>query len=186
MIISASTAVERLGITAISEELVNFEARLKGIEELIRNYTKNNFHDRMIRSEESLTFVSSTKTITGDDFLELGFRAGDTIEVSYALLNRGLFTVASVTESSLVVNESLQDETDEAMITKVLYPSDVVEGVLKLLAYENQMEGKMGIKSETISRYSVTYFDMTSAESIEGYPASLMKFLAKYKRVRRA
>ena len=46
------------------------------------------------------------------------------------------------------------------------------------------MRSKTGIKSETLSRHSVTYYDMDHENSLDGYPASLVGFLEPYKQMR--
>jgi len=158
-------------------------AKLKALEEMVRGNTHNKFQDKRVRSHTTLEVISADKTIKGADFLLLGFRPAQTIEISDSLLNDGLYTVAEVTRTSLRVNESILDEKDFIMVTKVVYPLDVVDGVVKLIEYELRMTGKLGIKSETYSRVSTTYFDMDS-NSEEGYPASLLKFLDKHRKLR--
>ena len=46
------------------------------------------------------------------------------------------------------------------------------------------MRSKTGIKSETLSRHSVTYFDMDASNSLDGYPASIVGFLDPYYQMR--
>lgn len=137
-----------------------------------------------VRSRTTLKFDSASKTITGDEFLSRGFRTGNTIDIDECLLNKGIFTIADVTNSSITVLEDLLDEESYSLISKVVYPYDIVQGVIKLIKYDFKMSDKMGVKQESISRYSVTYYDVNSTESIEGYPAALMKFLNKYKKLR--
>ena len=70
------------------------------------------------------------------------------------------------------------------MITRVIYPESVQEGVLNMLKWEFEMRSKTGIKSETLSRHSVTYFDMDASNSLDGYPASIVGFLDPYYQMR--
>lgn len=137
-----------------------------------------------VRSRTTLKFDSASKTITGDDFMSRGFRAGNTIDIDECLLNKGIFTIVDVTNSSMTVSEDLFDEESYSIITKVVYPYDIVQGVIKLINYDFKMGSKIGVKQESIARYSVTYYDVNNTESIEGYPAALMKFLNKYKKLR--
>lgn len=185
MITALEKAKKFLGI-ADSDTSKDFEIeeKLKSLEITIRNKTNNKFLDRRIRSNKKLRFNSSTKTITGDNFLAKGFRAGDSIDVDECLSNKGIFTIGEVTDSSMTILEELSDEENLALITKIAYPYDLIQGVIKLIQYDFKMVDKIGIKQESISRYSVTYYDVNSTESIEGYPAALMKFLDKYKRLR--
>lgn len=64
------------------------------------------------------------------------------------------------------------------------YPMDVKMGVANLMKWEQNNRDKVGVSSETISRHSVTYFNMDGDNSIMGYPKSLMGFLKPYKRAR--
>lgn len=78
----------------------------------------------------------------------------------------------------------MYENTGDMMVTLVNYPPDIKRGVKKLIQYDKKMSGKIGIKSETISRMSTTYYDVNAAENIEGYPVSLLSFLKKYERIR--
>ena len=64
------------------------------------------------------------------------------------------------------------------------YPMDVKMGAVNLMKWELSNREKVGVASETISRHSVTYFDMTGDNSSMGYPVALMGFLKPYKRAR--
>lgn len=66
----------------------------------------------------------------------------------------------------------------------VVYPADIKMGVVNLLKWELGNRDKVGIASETISRHSVTYVDQTAANTLMGYPASLMGFLKPYMKAR--
>lgn len=70
------------------------------------------------------------------------------------------------------------------LTTEGEYPMDVKMGVVNLMKWELDNRDKVGVASETISRHSVTYFNMDGDNSIMGYPRSLMGFLKPYKRAR--
>lgn len=70
------------------------------------------------------------------------------------------------------------------LVTKIEYPDDVKEGVINLLSWEIENRKKVGVKSESISRHSVTYFDLDASNQVMGYPVSLLGFLAPYKKAR--
>ncbi|WP_250320431.1 hypothetical protein [Streptococcus lutetiensis] len=82
------------------------------------------------------------------------------------------------------MDKFITEVSTRAILTKISYPADVLAGVKKLIKYDSKMAGKIGVKSESISRHSVTYYDVTAAESQEGYPATLLGFLKKYKKLR--
>ena len=73
---------------------------------------------------------------------------------------------------------------DYNLVTKVEYPADVKEGVINLLIWDVQNRGKIGVKSETLSRHSVTYFDLDASNQVMGYPVSLLGFLTPYVKAR--
>lgn len=183
MITSLVKAKQLLNVSDNSKDF-EIEEKLKSLEVTIKNLTNNKFLDKRIRSNKRLVFNSQNKTITGDNFLSKGFRKGDSIDIDECYLNKGIFTIDEVTECSIRVIEDLFDEENLTLITKIVYPYDLIQGVIKLIQYDFKMADKVGVKSETVSRYSVTYYDVNSTESIEGYPATLMKFLDKYKKLR--
>lgn len=153
------------------------EARLQALELLIRAYTNNNFQRRGYRYKAD---------ITGSDFMGdtvPPFMAGDTVQVTESPLNAGLYTVKSVAGNSFSVADQLQAESN-VLCTKVGYPADVKMGAVNMMKWELNSREKVGISSETISRHSVTYFDLGADNSIMGYPKALLGFLRPYMKAR--
>ena len=64
------------------------------------------------------------------------------------------------------------------------YPMDVKMGVVNLMKWELGNRDKVGVQSETISRHSVTYFNMDGDNSIMGFPKALVGFLKPYMKAR--
>ena len=64
------------------------------------------------------------------------------------------------------------------------YPADVKMGAINMLKWDFENRAKVGIQSETISRHSVTYYNMDGDNSTMGYPKSLLGFLKPYMRAR--
>jgi hypothetical protein len=92
-------------------------------------------------------------------------------------------TIAAVDGGRLTVKEATHEEED-VYITLVHYPADVKMGVVNLMKWEMNNRDKVGVASESISRHSVTYFDMTGDNSIMGYPKALLGFLKPYMKAR--
>lgn len=106
------------------------------------------------------------------------------MEVSFSLLNNGLYTVESADDLAFTVAErGLKDEID-VTATLVRYPDDVKMGVINLLKWEMENRDKVGVASETISRHAVTYFDLTGENAVMGFPRALMGFLTPYIKAR--
>lgn len=173
MIISVEKAKELIDFKGWSDEKV--ARKLKAIEQTIRAYTNNNFQVRTCRK---------TADIVGGLFVVEAltpFKIDDTVQISESDLNAGLFTVASVTDSTFMVTEDVADEND-VLVTLVKYPEDVVDCALNLLEWDINNRAKVGIKSETLSRHSVTYED--SASMFMGYPVGILNAVKLHKKVR--
>jgi hypothetical protein len=173
MIISVEKAKSLISFPNWTDEKI--EMKLKAVEQTIRAYTNNNFQDRDYRR---------TADIIGGLFVVEAltpFDIGDTVQISESRLNKGLFTVATADDSTFTVEESVKDEKD-VLVTKIVYPADVIDCCVNLMEWEVNNRDKVGIKSETLSRHSVTYED--SASMFMGYPASLLGCLKPYRKVR--
>lgn len=154
------------------------EAMLQALEWAIRGYTNNNFQDRNYRRKADI--------IAGDLYnIEAvnPFDAGDTVQISESKLNNGLYTVVNAEDTHMKLNDMLKDEK-RVLLTKVVYPMNVKLGVARLIQWELDNGNKVGIQSESISRHSVTYFNLDGSNSVMGYPQSLMGFLQPYRKAR--
>lgn len=157
-------------------DATRLKRKLEGIEKSIRSYTNNNFQNRMVRFEAR----SAGNSIYGSSPY---LKVGDTIQVSQSQVNDGLYTIVEMREGETRVDEELFP-VPYNLVTKIEYPSDVQEGVLNLMLWEIENRQKVGVKSETLSRHSVTYYDQDASNQVMGYPVSLMGFLKPYMRAR--
>ena len=94
-----------------------------------------------------------------------------------------IYTIKEVVDNGLKIKEEFQDEKNN-LIIKVVYPDDVILGALDILEWDFKMRGKLGIKSESLSRHNVTYYDNDSNNTVNGYPVSLFSFLKPYRKAR--
>ena len=153
-----------------------------GLETMVRKVTNNNFQLIKFRIRGLRLSGNTVKASSGRVDI---FKPGDTIEINGTDYNDGLYVVESVSDGVITIRGDFITEIHQgAIATKVSYPADVLTGVKKLIAYDAKMRDKAGIKSETVARWSVTYYDVTAAESSEGYPVSLLGFLDKYRKLR--
>lgn len=159
--------------TTESDELLT--RRLKSIEHLIRIYTHNNFQKRSIRSVGE---IRDGVLYCVTDYL----KNGETIEISESEFNSGLYVIANMTEGEIPFAEGF-DESG-VLVTKVEYPEDIKTGAANMIRWDLGNRNKVGIQSETISRHSVTYFNMDGDNSMMGYPKSLLGFLKPYMKAR--
>lgn len=152
--------------------------KLNAIESLIRSYTNNNFQNRNMRIEAP---VSGGVLLGHSPY----FKVGDTLQISQSMVNDGLYVIAEITETSITVQgDSELFDYPLNTVTKVIYPSDVQKGVIDLMVWEKENRQKVGIKSETLSRHSTTYYDQDANNQVMGYPVSLLGFLMPYMKAR--
>lgn len=152
------------------------EAKLQALEILIRKHTNNNFQKRGIRASCQ---VMAEKLYTDYPY----FKVGDTIQVSESIFNDGIYVIQSIEDHMITLDKDLLDEST-VLVTKVEYPADVKIGVVNMMKWDLENREKVGIQSETISRHSVTYFNMDGDNSLIGYPKSFVGFLKPYMRAR--
>lgn len=158
-----------------TDEMLN--ERLTALESLIRSFTHNNFQVRSIRSQSA---VEGSVILSPPEHIAVG----DTVQISDSLYNGGLYVVDTLTENGMTVTGAILIDSDDNLITKVRYPSDLLMGAVNMLKWDMSNRDKVGIQSETISRHSVTYYNMDSDNAVMGYPRSLLGFLKPYMRAR--
>ena len=172
MIISVADLKKQVDCGNATDEQIT--AKLEAIEAVIRAYTNNNFQLRGIRfsgRSEGMNIYGTPR----------GFVTGDVVQISGSDVNDGLYQVIAVQPDFIQIDGDLV-ATDFNLVTKVKYPADVVQCAVDMYRWKQNMGDKVGIKSETISRHSVTYED--SASLFMGYPAGILNGLNLYKKAR--
>ena len=149
-------------------------AKLEAIEAVIRAYTNNNFQQRGIR----FAGRSDGMSVYGSPQF---FAVGDTVQISSSGVNDGLYLVIAVDSEHIEVERPLLP-AENNLVTKVQYPADVVQCAVDLYKWKQANGDKVGIKSESISRHSVTYED--SATLFMGYPVGILNGLKLHKKAR--
>ena len=173
MIITVEELRNYLNVDIAYEELKTI---LSSLETAIRSYTNNLFYVRGC--------VSKAVIVDGKIVLEspINLKVGDSISIYGFSYDDRVVTITDIDELILKVDEDLR--FDEAVCVGLIrYPDDIKMGVVNLVKWDISNREKVGVKSETISRWSVTYFDLEN-NSLLGYPASLLGFLKPYKKMR--
>lgn len=172
MIISVEDLKKQVDCGTATDDLIT--AKLEAIEAVIRAYTHNNFQQREIRfvgRSEGLYVYGSPQN----------FSVGDTVQISGSGVNDGLYVIKAVDADKVELDKELLT-ADKNIVTKIKYPPDVIQCVIDLYRWRQTMGEKVGIKSETISRHSVTYED--SATLYMGYPVGVLNGLQLHKKAR--
>lgn len=172
MIISVEELKRNAKFAKYDGELLEME--LKAIEKAIRRHTNNNFQDQSVR----IVCSSAGGVLQGTSPY---LKVGDTVEVSRSH-NEGLYVITAI-DGVITLDKPLYDEPYN-MVTRVRYDEDIIAGALRMLDWKLKQGDKVGVQSESISRHSVTYFNMDGDNSVMGYPKSLLGFLKPYKCVR--
>ena len=149
------------------------QRKLDAVEVLIRKYTNNNFQNRNIR------FLASSEDAVLNGVSPF-LKVGDTIQITESGVNDGLYVVMEIGANSVTVDKTLFS-VNHNLVTKVEYPIDIQVGVINLMKWEVTSRDKVGIKSETLSRHSVTYYDQDKNNQSMGYPVTLLGYLEPYK-----
>ncbi|EAG1758613.1 hypothetical protein DSO10_04540 [Listeria monocytogenes] len=159
------------------------QSDLDAFEQTIRQLTNNHFQNTHIRFKH-LDFKGTAITLKSEP---LGLMPGDTIQISNSKVNDGLTTIKAITGKEIAVNIEkpfFAFSSQDAFITKIEYPADIRMGVEELIRFKKTMGPKLGIKSESIARMAVTYYDINASDNVEGFPAAKFSFLNKYEKMR--
>ena len=171
MIISVDTLKNVYGIYKdANTELV--QAKLDGLESLIRLYTNNNFQNRNIRIEcpsiDNYLIASPTY-----------LKVGDTVQITNSKINDGLYVIKEISDNTIKLDKELYNN-EYNMVTKIEYPDAVISTVVNILSWDEKYGSKMGIQSESIGRHSVSYFSQNDQNSLGGYPIHLFNPLKQF------
>lgn len=147
---------------------------LDSIECTIRRCTHNDFID--------LRFTYSSASVDGKLDSHSLFTVGDTIEILHSL-NDGVYVITEHdSENNTFTLDKVLYTQNSNVIYKVVYPKDIVTCALEMLKYDIK-DDKREVKSETLSRKSVTY--ATTDTFICGYPERMLsKVIRKYGKAR--
>jgi hypothetical protein len=166
------------------------QAQLDAYEASVRQLTANNFHVRGAVIVGIGLDTDPTRLIIDRASLGFDIKTGDTLELVGADVNNGLFEVLAIDLDTVYLTLECRGEIrakgeyNKAQLFLVRYPADIKGCVRGLIEYDKYMKGKRGVKSETISRMSLTYYDVNASENVDGYPAALLGSLKKWRKVR--
>lgn len=146
--------------------------KLDAIEQAIRSYTSNNFQVRTVRS---ICSIENGKLLLHG--ITAGFAVGDTVQLTESGYNNGLYVISQIDGKTFSVDFDRLTDEGHALVTKVEYPADVIQCAVDLMEWDVNYRGKVGIKSETLSRHSVTYAEQDANNMVMGYPVSIMSVL---------
>lgn len=172
MITTVENLKKQVDCGTATDDLIT--ARLEAIEAVIRAYTNNNFQMRSVR----FAGRSEDADVYG---VPRFFTVGDTVQISASGVNDGLYIVNAVYDDHIELDKDLFP-VEYNLVTKIKYPADVIQCAVDLYKWKQTMGDKVGVKSETLSRHSVTYED--SATLYMGYPVGILNGLNLHRKAR--
>lgn len=144
----------------IAEVQSEVEKRLPIIEDFIRDYTGNKFRLEEVSVTGNLQFKDNKITCSDVNFIERYFTPNSQIEVYGSIDNDGIYTVTAVSPTEITIDKQLVTEnfTRACTMWRIAYPKALKQVVLDMVMFDVNLNNVDGtIKSESISRQSVTY-----------------------------
>lgn len=174
MIITESEA-DKLGLNLTVEDI-------KAMENSIISHTNNHFH--FPNYSPTIISIEGKRITFGGVNL---FKMHDTIEIVGIQYYDGFHHVTSVGTNWIEIDVDFDIpfviEGAIGSLFLIKFPADVKAGVKKVWKHEQSTSEKVGVKSESISRWSVTYEKPTTGGSINGLPSYLFDFLQPYEKM---
>jgi hypothetical protein len=143
-----------------------------------------------ITGTANISFVAATKTISkaGENFLFKGAIPGNILTVTGTTNNNGNFTVASVTETAIVVSETLVDESNTSATIQMefvpeipeMYHLDLVDWICHLSYNKRDSETEDASRETKYSRRFDAKFGPRPSANAEHY----RKYLPRDARMR--
>jgi hypothetical protein len=152
------------------------------IQDDILSFLKNKFILKDVEVwKGGISFSGNTITDASGTFLTEGFVTGNVV-IQDSKLNDGFYTVTNVTAGVLTVSEDLTTETagNVIKINQIKYPQGLKLVFANMIGFT--MNVKHGVKSESISRYSVSYANDVQS-LINGYPDTITRPLVKWRKI---
>lgn len=150
--------------------------KTSAIEAAIRGYTNNKFQNKKAR------FESESRDNVLFSYND-NIKTEDTVEISESISNNGLYVVTEIKDKNTFADNQLSENIHN-LVTKIEYSVDILDENLSMLKWNLDNAEKIGIASESLSRHSVTYFNMDKTNTVGGYPISTMGFCTPYMRAK--
>lgn len=151
--------------------------KLEILEEAITNYTNNYFVNTNTVIHDCLSFVDNKIISKNYKFTDYYYMINSNVRVTGSIMNDGVYKITGISEKELILDKTFITENNDLLktIAIVQYPKVLKEIVAEMIDYD--LNNNKNIKSETISRHSITYKDLNSL-----YPAEIVGKLSKFSR----
>jgi len=134
----------------------------------IRRYTNQWFLTSVSMSDDFT--IEGNKIYFTED---CPFKVGDWFELLNSIDNYEVYSVKSITDEYIEVNQDLADEEISDTLIKLSFRGVSPMTVSSMLAYDLSRGTSKFIKSQTLNGYSVTYADNSNMKVPNAYPNEL-------------
>lgn len=117
----------------------------------------------------NISFVASDKSINDNNagFIDAGFAVGNEILVQGTFQNDKVFTIASITESKIVVSETVVDEDSDlrTIIHRIVFDGEIEMAAIDFIA--GKLNKERSVKSRSLGDHSETF--LTNSELMDAF-----------------
>jgi hypothetical protein len=155
------------------------------------NQITNNYFVSDMYLQGTLVFTSAAGTIVSTNrFDDEGFIAGDEIYIYHSYRNDGYKTVGSVTTVTITVSSTdsvISEPSGRSILVSVVDWPDEIKYIAAQMVkydYDDRASKSLGVNSETLGPYSVSYANSTNSSGGSntpyGYPQEIIDSLTPY------
>jgi len=179
-VVTAAQVVQYSDISA-SAGTITSSGLIDVVQDRIGIICNNRFTTELYKTS-TLTFSATARTIvSGTDWDEDGFAAGDEVYVHHSYRNDGYYDVLSLSDETmtLATGESVIDELSgrTIIVSVIRWPTDITYLAAQMVAFDYDQRGERdGIKSQSLGPWSETYGMLTL-----GYPEGIINGLSSYR-----
>lgn len=136
------------------------------------------FDDPSVSAYGAFTIDSTAKTITSTSDSFTDFATDDDIYINRSYRNDGYYTIATVTDTVITVQEDIKDGDDNIIIYLVDYPLSISNIAARMIGWDVLKRNKTaGMDTERIGTYSYKLQEIGGM----GYPQDIANALKSYK-----
>lgn len=159
------------------------------------NAITNNYFVSDMYIAGTFTFSSTANSITStSDWEDYGFMAGDEVYIHNSYRNDGYYTVSALSSTELILtsaNTVVSELSGRSIIVSVVdWPGSIKYLAAQMIKYDydDRPDKAIGVASETLGPYSVSYGTSVGSGSGSstpyGYPQEFIDSLRPFTRVR--
>ena len=173
-----------LGISGTGSD-TQITALMPNVQRFIIDYCNNDFSNSLYHNSITVTFTASSSKIEDLEGDVSDLEGSTNISVDGSYFNNNNYTVSTLADTEIVVDETLIDEDNgrSIVIRTVVYPESLKNTYASMINTKIIIGGSVGIKSKKLETFSVEY---STSNMAGGYLKSDLQSLNEYRKMRKA